>query len=121
MSFKKVLVVDDSPVDLQNLTNILSDTGCTVLTAKNGAESVKCAKTEKPDVIFMDVIMPDMDGFEACRLLREDGTTKSIPVVFVTSKNQKADRVWAQMQGAKALIAKPYTREQIIEQLQAVA
>ena len=117
MSNKKVLVVDDSPVDLENLKSILNDTGYVVLTAKDGAESVVRAKAERPDVIFMDVIMPGMDGFEACRRLRKDNTTKDIPIVFVTSKNQKADRVWAQMQGAKALVSKPYTRDQIIEQL----
>jgi len=117
MAYRKVLVVDDSPVDLENLKSILADTGWVVLTAKDGAESLACAKAEKPDVIFMDVIMPEMDGFEACRRLRKDNMTKDIPVVFVTSKNQRADRVWAQMQGAKALLAKPYTKDQIIAQL----
>ncbi len=118
---RKVLVVDDSPVDLENLKSILANTGCMVVTAKDGAESVARAKAEKPDVIFMDVIMPEMDGFEACRRLRKDDVTKDIPIVFVTSKNQKADRVWAQMQGAKALLSKPYTKDQIIEQLEALA
>ena len=117
MANRKVLVVDDSPVDLENLKSILAETGWVVLTAKDGTESLARAKAEKPDVIFMDVIMPEMDGFEACRRLRQDSTTKDIPIVFVTSKNQKADRVWAQMQGAKALVAKPYTKDQIIEQL----
>ena len=117
MASRKVLVVDDSPVELENLKSILAGTGWVVLTAKDGAESLARAKAEKPDVIFMDVIMPEMDGFEACRRLRKDSMTKNIPIVFVTSKNQKADRVWAQMQGAKALVAKPYTKDQIIEQL----
>ena len=117
----KVLVVDDSPVDLANLKSILADTGCSVVTAKDGAESVARARAEKPDVIFMDVIMPEMDGFEACRRLRKDDMTKNIPIVFVTSKNQKADRVWAQMQGAKALLSKPYTKDQIMEQLRTLS
>ncbi|MDJ0870159.1 MAG: response regulator [Gammaproteobacteria bacterium] len=121
MTNRKVLIVDDSPVDRENLKSILSGTGCLVLTASDGAESVARAKAEKPDVIFMDVIMPEMDGFEACRRLRKDDTTKDIPIVFVTSKNQKADRVWAQMQGAKALLSKPYTKDQIIEQLEALS
>ena len=120
MANKKVLVVDDSSVDRENLKSMLNETGCVVVTANDGAESVAKAKAEKPDVIFMDVIMPGMDGFEACRRLRKDSTTKDIPIVFVTSKNQKADRVWAQMQGAKALVSKPYTRDQIIEQLRAL-
>jgi twitching motility two-component system response regulator PilH len=118
---KKVLVVDDSAADRTNLKGILAGNGYQVVMASTGAESLQQAKTEKPDLIFMDIIMPDMDGYEACRLLHNDADTKGIPVVFVTSKNQKADRVWAQMQGGKAFITKPYTPDQILEQLSALA
>lgn len=121
MAINKVLVVDDSPTDLANLKNILSDTGCIVITAISGRESLQRAKSEKPDIIFMDIIMPDMDGYEACRLLTNDIETSDIPVVFVTSKGQKADRVWAHMQGGKALVAKPYTADDIIDQLKEFA
>jgi twitching motility two-component system response regulator PilH len=116
----KVLVVDDSPAELKNLTAILSDAGCVVTTASTGTEAVKKALSEKPSVIFMDVIMPDMDGFAATRELSNNAATKSIPVVFVTSKGQKADKVWAQMQGGKGYVTKPYTADQIVEQLKAV-
>jgi twitching motility two-component system response regulator PilH len=116
----KVLVVDDSPAELQNLKSILSDAGCVVSTATSGSEAVKKALAEKPNVIFMDVIMPDMDGFAATRELSNNAATKSIPVVFVTSKSQKADKVWAQMQGGKGFVTKPYTPDQIVEQLKAV-
>ena len=64
----------------------------------------------------MDIIMPDMDGYEACRELNNDDRTKHIPVVFVTGKDQKADRIWAQMQGGKAYITKPYDADQIVDQ-----
>jgi len=121
MRIKKVLVVDDSPSDLKNIQNIINDTGCVVITAVNGKDAVEKAKTEKPDLIFMDIIMPDMDGYAACRLLSKEPDTKDIPVVFVTSKNQKADRLWAQMQGGKAFITKPYSSEMIIDQLKAFA
>ena len=120
MAANKVLVVDDSPSDLANLKSIVSDAGCTVFTATNGLEAIEKAKAERPDVIFLDVIMPDMDGFEACRQLSNDGETKDIPIVFVTSKNQKADRMWAQMQGGRALVAKPFTADEIIDHLNAV-
>jgi twitching motility two-component system response regulator PilH len=119
MRIKKVLVVDDSPSDLKNIQNIVNDTGCVVVTAVNGKDAVEKAKAEKPDLIFMDIIMPDMDGYAACRLLSREADTKDIPVVFVTSKNQKADRLWAQMQGGKAFITKPYSPEVIIDQLKA--
>ncbi|QZA77247.1 response regulator [Deefgea tanakiae] len=118
---KKVLVVDDSPADLANLRTILTDVGCFVSTASNGSEAVKKAKTDKPNIIFLDIVMPDMDGYEACRLLSEEPSTKDIPIVFVTSKGQKADRVWGQMQGAKGYVVKPYSADQLIDQLKALA
>jgi len=117
---KKALVVDDSPTDLANMKTILTDAGCLVITATNGREAVAKAKAEKPQVIFLDIIMPDMDGYEACRLLSEDPATKGIPVVFVTSKGQKADQVWGQMQGAKGYVVKPVTPEKLVDQLKAV-
>ena len=63
--------------------------------------------------------MPDMDGYEACRKLTNDADTKHIPVVFVTSKGQKADRVWAMMQGGKDLVSKPFTADDIVAQIDA--
>jgi twitching motility two-component system response regulator PilH len=72
---------------------------------------------DKPDVIFLDILMPDMDGFELCRGLRANDTTKSTPIVVVSSKNQKADRVWALEQGANAYVAKPYKPEDIIDSI----
>ncbi|MCK7582300.1 MAG: response regulator [Chromatiales bacterium] len=74
------------------------------MSANNGREAVEKAKTEKPDIVFLDIIMPAMDGFATCRALANDGETKNIPVIFVTSKNQKADRLWAQMPGAERSI-----------------
>lgn len=120
MTANKVLVVDDSPTDLANIRKIVSDAGCVVVTASTGEEAIEKARTESPDMIFLDIIMPDMDGYEACRRLTGDAQTKHIPVVFVTSKGQKADRVWAKMQGGRDLVAKPYTADQIMEQINAV-
>lgn len=111
---KKVLVVDDAPVDSQNLQRIFADAGWVVLTAASGTEAVSKAKAEVPDLIMMDVNMPGLDGFSATRQLMQDQTTKGIPVVFVTSKDQKADRVFAQMLGAKGFVTKPYTADQIL-------
>lgn len=117
MKARKVLVVDDSPVDLANITNIVTEAGCVVIGATNGDDAIKKAKSEQPDLIFLDIVMPNMDGYATCRTLAGDSATKDIPIVFVTSKNQKADRLWAQMQGGKAFITKPYTPDAIIDQL----
>ncbi|MCB1805256.1 MAG: response regulator [Candidatus Competibacteraceae bacterium] len=119
MAINKILVVDDSQAELENIKNIVQEAGYPVISATNGKEAFDLAKAELPDLIFMDIIMPDMDGYATCRLLASDNTTKQIPVVFVTSKNQKADRLWAQMQGGKAFISKPYQADDIIDQIKA--
>lgn len=119
MAIKKILVVDDTPMYLEQIRQILVDEGYEIITATSGKEALKKARETHPDLIFMDVVMPEMDGFAACRELTKDCTTKQIPVIFVSSKNTEADRVWAELQGAKAYIAKPYTAEQILEQVDA--
>jgi twitching motility two-component system response regulator PilH len=110
-------VCDDSSTDRANLERIVTSAGYAVITASGGAEAVQKAKAEKPDLIFLDIIMPEIDGYATCRALQNDPATKGIPVVFVTSKGQKADRVWAQMQGGKDLVAKPYSSDEIVTQL----
>ncbi|MCX7156600.1 MAG: response regulator [Rhodocyclales bacterium] len=118
---KKVLVTDDSPVDQANIKNVLTDAGFLVITATNGTEAIAKAKSEKPALIFLDVVMPGMDGYETCRTLQTDPETRDIPVIFVTSKGQKADRVWGQMQGAKGHVQKPFSADEVIDQIKAVA
>jgi twitching motility two-component system response regulator PilH len=114
---KKVLIVDDSPVDNQNLVRIFSEAGWQVISVGNGNDAVSRAKAELPDLVMMDVNMPGLDGFSAARQLLNDPTTRGIPVVFVTSKDQKADRVFAQMLGAKGYVTKPYTPTQILSSI----
>lgn len=113
----KVLIVDDALVDRSNLEAIVKGAGHQTMLAESGALAIDMAKKNKPDLIFMDVNMPDMDGFAATRKLKADADTKGIPIVFVTSKNQKADMAWGQMLGAKGYIGKPYAKELILEQL----
>ncbi|MFT5083512.1 MAG: twitching motility two-component system response regulator PilH [Lentisphaeria bacterium] len=120
MPANKVLVVDDSPMELHNLKTIVEEAGYQVITASNGAEALEKAKSFRPDVILMDVVMDGVDGFEACRNITSDNTTNTIPVFFVTSKNQKADRVWGELQGGRGMITKPYTPDQIIKAITAV-
>lgn len=120
MAIQKILICDDSATDLANIRGILQTTNSVLIEATDGAEALKKAKTEKPDVIFLDIVMPGMDGFATCRALQEDPETKHIPVIFVSSKNQKADKVWAQMQGAKDLIGKPGDAKEILAALAAL-
>lgn len=120
MAIRKVLVVDDSATDLKNLEQIVSAAGYQVITAVSGKEAVAKAKSEHPDAVMMDVIMSEMNGFQACRTITNDPDTKGIPVILVSSKGEKTDKVWSAEQGARAHITKPYTREQIINELKAL-
>jgi twitching motility two-component system response regulator PilH len=118
---KKILIVDDSSAELANLRSILEQNGWHSVTATSGVEALRKAVIDKPNLILMDIVMPDMDGYEACRALHAEPATKEIPIVFVSSKNQKADQLWAKMQGGKALISKPYAPQQILDALKAYA
>lgn len=115
----KILCVDDVKADLVNIEKIVSGAGHVVITATNGKEAILRAKTDKPDYIFLDVNMPEMDGFAAMRELKKDAEMKLIPIILVTSKNQKADKMWAQVQGASGFVSKPYSSEQILEHIKA--
>ena len=118
MAIDKILVVDDAQTDLMNIKEVVTSTGCQVISASSGAEAVKKAKSEHPDLIFMDIVMDEMNGYDACRAIKEDPDTANIPIVFVSSKNQKADHLWAKRQGGEALVGKPYTKDQIVEHIQ---
>lgn len=120
MAVRKVLVVDDSATDLKNLEQIVSDGGYSVITATSGKEAVSKAKSEHPDAVLLDVIMNDMNGFQACRTITSDADTKDIPVVLVSSKGEKTDKVWGSENGARGYITKPFTAQQVIDQLRAL-
>lgn len=113
----KLLVVDDSATERDHLRDVLVKAGHIVVTAVSGRAVVELAQSERPDLIFMDIVMDGVDGYHATRALREDPATAHIPVVVVSSKNQKADKMWAQLQGAKGYIVKPYSPEEISKQV----
>ena len=117
MAISKILVVDDTNTDRLNLQSILQQAGYNVVTATSGREALEKAASERPDLIFLDIIMEDMDGFQTCRKLSADDSSKHIPVVMVSSKDQKVDMMWARRQGARAYITKPYTADQITDQI----
>lgn len=117
---RTVLIVDDAQVDRAHLEKALSDAGYLVSSANTGALAIEKARRDKPDAILMDVNMPEMDGFAATRALRNDASTKDIPVIFVTAKDQKADKAWGQMLGAKGFVTKPFKSDHVIDQLRAL-
>ncbi|MFZ2541622.1 MAG: response regulator [Gallionella sp.] len=115
MTVRKVLCADDSPADLTALGKILSSANINVVYAINGKEAIQYAKAELPDLIFLDIVMPDMSGFSVMRELQKDPSTKAIPVVFVSSKSQKADQAWAKLQGGKGFVPKPVSAKAILD------
>lgn len=103
----RILIVDDSPSQLVGLKRIVEKLGHEALTAEDGSAGVEIAKREIPDLILMDVVMPNLNGFQATRTISKDAKTSHIPIVLVTTKDQETDRVWGMRQGAKAYVTKP--------------
>jgi two-component system, chemotaxis family, response regulator PixH len=116
-----ILIVEDTLSQLELIRHYLQESGYTVIEATNAREAVEKAVAQKPDLILTDVVMPEMSGFELCRLLKRQPETAQIPVVFCTSKAQEIDRMWGMRQGADAYITKPFTREQLVNTLQFVS
>jgi len=116
----KVLIVDDSPTQLQGLRLIVERMGHQVVTADDGAHGVAVAKKEIPDLVLMDVVMPNLNGFQATRQISKDPKTSHIPVILVTTKDQETDKVWGMRQGAKAYITKPIVEAQLVETIQEI-
>lgn len=121
MAISKILVVDDAEADRVALEQILKEAGYQVICVASGVEALERAAADKPDVVLLDVVMDEMDGFKTCRKLNSDPQTSAIPVIMVSGNAQKVDKLWAEQQGAKAYITKPYTADQIIEQVRAFA
>ena len=111
----RILIVDDSPSQLMGIRRIVEKLGHDALTAEDGAAGVEAAKREIPDLILMDVVMPNLNGFQATRSITREPTTKHIPVILVTTKDQDTDRVWGMRQGAKAYITKPFSETELSE------
>ncbi|MES2918055.1 MAG: response regulator [Pseudomonadota bacterium] len=103
----RVLIVDDSPTDTLAIYGMLKKYGHHFVFANGGKSGIAAAKAKKPDVILMDVVMPDLNGFQATRRLSQDNDTAHIPVVMITSKTQVSDRAWGMRQGARAYVCKP--------------
>jgi twitching motility two-component system response regulator PilH len=114
MAMKQIMIVDDSPTDAHLLQKMLEKNGYQTLTAGNGNEGIEVARLMRPDLILMDVVMPGLNGFQATRELSSNPETSSIPVIIVTRKDQKVDRVWGIRQGARDYITKPVSETDLL-------
>ncbi|HET6783080.1 MAG TPA: twitching motility response regulator PilH [Pseudoxanthomonas sp.] len=116
----RILIVDDSPSQLLGIQRIVEKLGHESLTAEDGAAGVEVAKRELPDMVLMDVVMPNLNGFQATRTLSREATTRHIPVILVTTKDQDTDRMWGLRQGAKAYLTKPFSEDELAEVIERI-
>ncbi len=112
-----ILIVDDSPTEVMILSDILRKGGHRVSTASSAVEGITLAQDQRPDLILMDVVMPEMNGFQATRSLSRDPQTAEIPVIIVTNKTMETDRAWGLRQGARDFVVKPVNDRDLLQRI----
>ncbi|MDB5101066.1 MAG: response receiver CheY associated with MCPs of class [Cyanobacteria bacterium RYN_339] len=117
MTQATILIVDDEPDIRMILETYLQAHGFQTLTAADGIEAVEVGTAQRPDLVLLDVMMPDMSGFQVARLLKDDPTTSAIPVIMLTAKTQQSDRFWGLDSGAVAYIHKPFDLQDVLDQV----
>src|SRR4028119_4494 len=109
-----IVIVDDKPTNLGVLFDFLTDSGFRVLVAQDGESAIQKVEYAHPDLILLDVMMPGIDGFETCRRLKANESTKDIPVIFMTALSETVDKVRGLNLGAVDYITKPLQHEEIL-------
>src|SRR5947209_12763097 len=115
---KKILVVDDSPSEVRLIQSVLDKGGYFSVAIHDPLRIEQVIDVERPSLILMDVVMPQRNGFQACRELKGHAEYSRIPVVLVSSKNSDSDKFWAQQQGADGYVTKPFTSEELLGAVQ---
>lgn len=110
---KKVLVIDDEPDIIDVIQTVLSSNGFAVVSALNGEEGMEKARTEKPDLIILDILMPKMDGYTFVKRMKGDLVIRSIPVIVLTGKAEMKDLF--EVEGVKEYLLKPFEPDQLLE------
>ena len=117
---KKILIVDDEDDILHFLDLVLREKGYWVATATGGQEALTRAQLERPDLILLDIMMPQMDGWEVLKLLRVDEETAAIPVAMLSARTEARDRVQGLQEGAVDYICKPFSLQELIGKIEAI-
>lgn len=112
---KKVLVVDDSKAAIKMIQGVLEQAGFRSIGLSDPLKIEETIEAERPSVILLDVVMPQRNGFQACRELKGNTSYGNIPVILVSSKNTSSDKFWGQQQGADAYVAKPFTADELLD------
>lgn len=117
---KKILVVDDEDDILHFLEMVLREKGYQVTTASGGHEALTRAQIDKPDLVLLDIMMPQMDGWEVLKLLRVDDETRRIPVAMLSARTEAKDRVQGLQEGAIDYICKPFSLTELLGKIEAI-
>ncbi|MGD1805484.1 response regulator [Dapis sp. BLCC M126] len=111
---KKVLIIDDCEVVRTLCSHILTKMGLKITLASNGLEGLEKLKLEYPDLVILDIIMPEMNGYQVCRQIKSQPQTMNIPVVFCSGKSAEVDVYWAMKQGADGYLSKPVNKDELM-------
>ncbi|MBU0600531.1 response regulator [bacterium] len=120
MKKKKILVVDDEPYVVRSLIFVLKKEGYLTVSASNGEEALQKAMTEEPDLIFLDIMMPKINGYEVCKRLKEHEKTKGIYIIILTAKGQKEDKMKGVEVGVNEYITKPFSPSKVIQRMKEI-
>ena len=115
----KVVVIDDSKTIRRTAETLLKKAGCQVITATDGFESLSRVMEHQPDIIFVDIMMPRLDGYQTCALIKNNPTFKKIPIVMLSSKDGLFERARGRIVGAEHYMTKPFTREELLNTIKA--
>ncbi len=119
MGQKKILVVDDEVDLVETIRFPLESEGFTVLVSYNGEDALNQARTENPDLILLDIMLPKLDGYKVCRLLKFDERYRNIPILMLTAKTQEKDKAIGLETGADEYITKPFEMDELLEKVKA--
>jgi two-component system alkaline phosphatase synthesis response regulator PhoP len=117
---RKILIVDDEEDILHFLELVLREKGYDVVTASGGHDALTRAQMERPDLVLLDIMMPQMDGWEVLKLLRVDEETSGIPVAMLSARTEARDRVQGLQEGAVDYICKPFSLQELIGKIEAI-
>ncbi|MBO9767997.1 MULTISPECIES: response regulator [Xanthomonas] len=113
----RIILIEDSPTDRAVFSQWLEKAGHTVVATDNAEEGLELVRSQAPDIVLMDVVLPGMSGFQATRALARDQATKDIPVLLVSTKGMETDRAWGLRQGASDYIVKPPREDDLIARI----
>ena len=114
----KVLVIDDSKVIRRTAETLLAREGCDVVTAEDGFDALAKIADHRPDIVFVDIMMPRLNGYETCSLIKNNRAFRSIPVIMLSSKDGLFDRARGRIVGSEQYLTKPFTKDELIGAIQ---